>query len=268
MRRRELLGLGVSTAIVLLVGCSKDGKKRGGKGGDDASLPPIQFSVDTPDLMLTWIDDRGGTHVESKVERVPTEQARLVRVSGGEAKDSSVEIYVADISEPAKEYTAHGYARSAWEEEIARRRKDNPDVEESPRQRPREARAPRRTDGNPSNDPHGRPDSDRESPPDKLDPSMKGVTVIVYGASWCSACHAALDHLRGKGVKTVFKNIETDRSASEEMSVKLERAGGRRGSIPVIDIAGQIIVGFSARDIDRALKKAVASPKGASGTLM
>lgn len=262
MRRRELLGLGLSAAATSAIGCSKDGKKKGGKGGDEASLPPIQFSVDTPDLMLTWIDDRGGTHVESKVERVPSDQARLVRVSGGDAKDSSVEIYVADVSEPAREYTAHGFSRSAWEDEIARRRKDSPELaDERPRSRPREAPA-RRNEGNAPRDPHGRSGAEGEPPPDKVDPTLKGVSAIVYGASWCSACHAALDHLRGKGVKTLFKNIETDRSASEEMSVKLDKVGARRGSIPVIDIAGQIIVGFSARDIDRALKKAV------GGTIM
>ena len=43
----------------------------------------------------------------------------------------------------------------------------------------------------------------------------------------------------------VLKDIEADRLADEEMQEKLETAGRRGGSIPVIDVQGQILVGFS-----------------------
>lgn len=92
--------------------------------------------------------------------------------------------------------------------------------------------------------------------PGTLDPTYSKVVAIVYGASWCGACHQAEAHLKRRGVKTILKDIEADRSAGEEMALKLQKAGGHRGSIPVIDINGQILVGFSTQSLDRALDKA------------
>jgi hypothetical protein len=40
------------------------------------------------------------------------------------------------------------------------------------------------------------------------------------------------------------------------MREKLSRAGQRGGQIPVIDVRGQIIVGFSEQSVDRALARA------------
>ena len=51
-------------------------------------------------------------------------------------------------------------------------------------------------------------------------------------------------------------------SVASEMQQKLAKAGRRGGSIPVIDVRGQILVGFSAAEIDRALSRAP------SGTLL
>jgi hypothetical protein len=56
----------------------------------------------------------------------------------------------------------------------------------------------------------------------------------------------------------VIKNIEEDEGAAREMNDKLERIGRRGGSIPIIDVAGQILVGYSRSEIDRALKRASA----------
>ena len=54
-------------------------------------------------------------------------------------------------------------------------------------------------------------------------------------------------------------DIEETPGAAAEMRDKLSRAGHHGGSIPVIDVRGQILVGFSASSIDRALAKASAS---------
>ena len=75
--------------------------------------------------------------------------------------------------------------------------------------------------------------------------------VIIYTARWCGACHRAMAHLDEAGVDYVNKDIEDDPDAEEEY---LEKSGGRRG-IPLIDVGGQIMQGYSRRGLDRLLAK-------------
>lgn len=74
-------------------------------------------------------------------------------------------------------------------------------------------------------------------------------SVTVYSAVWCAYCHAAKDYFDKIGVKYTDKDVEKDPSAGTEAVDK----SGQRG-IPVIDIAGDIIVGFDKPKIDAALK--------------
>ena len=77
--------------------------------------------------------------------------------------------------------------------------------------------------------------------------------VIVYGASWCSACHQAMAYFKKKGITFIEKDIEKDSDAANEMNGKLRRAGQRSGSIPVLDVRGRILVGFDPRAVEEAL---------------
>jgi glutaredoxin len=81
--------------------------------------------------------------------------------------------------------------------------------------------------------------------------------VIIYGASWCGACHEAVAYLKRKGIAFVEKDIEEDANAAREMQAKLARAGKRSGSIPVLDVRGKVMVGFNAREVDSALGEAL-----------
>ncbi|HSW37079.1 MAG TPA: glutaredoxin domain-containing protein [Candidatus Saccharimonadales bacterium] len=73
--------------------------------------------------------------------------------------------------------------------------------------------------------------------------------VTIYSATWCAFCHAAKDYLDKLGVKYIDKDVETDPAAGMEAVNK----SGQRG-IPVIDIDGDIIVGFDRQRIDTSLK--------------
>ncbi|CAN5124783.1 glutaredoxin family protein [soil metagenome] len=73
--------------------------------------------------------------------------------------------------------------------------------------------------------------------------------VIVYSATWCAFCHAAKDYFDKLGVKYEDRDIESDPAYATESVTK----SGQRG-IPVIDIDGEIIVGFDRPKIDAALK--------------
>jgi glutaredoxin len=81
--------------------------------------------------------------------------------------------------------------------------------------------------------------------------------VIVYGASWCGACHQAMAYMKKKGIAFVEKDIEKDTGAEREMRSKLARAGINTGSIPILDVHGKIIVGFSEEALDKALGAAL-----------
>lgn len=72
--------------------------------------------------------------------------------------------------------------------------------------------------------------------------------VIVYSAGWCAFCHAAKQYLDKLGVKYDDRDIESKKEYLDE-SVK---KSGQMG-IPVLDIGGEIIIGFDRPKIDAAL---------------
>jgi glutaredoxin len=102
------------------------------------------------------------------------------------------------------------------------------------------------------------PSSSAEAEPSAA-PSAQ-VTATIYGASWCGPCHQAEALLKSLGVKVTMKDIEKSSAAAREMQDRLRRINRQGGSIPVIDVMGQIFVGFS----DGALRKAVAKARSAT----
>jgi glutaredoxin-like YruB-family protein len=73
--------------------------------------------------------------------------------------------------------------------------------------------------------------------------------VIVYSAGWCGFCHAAKQYLDKLGVSYDDRDVDNSKSAMEEAVTK----SGQRG-IPVLDIEGDIVIGFDRPKIDAALK--------------
>ena len=99
------------------------------------------------------------------------------------------------------------------------------------------------------------------------DPSMSGMgsgdeggetgdggnerRVIVYGTSWCGACKAAREFLHGHHIPYVEKDIEKDAAAENELARKAKRAGLKLGGVPVIDVAGQLTMGYDPNTLTR-----------------
>jgi glutaredoxin-like YruB-family protein len=73
--------------------------------------------------------------------------------------------------------------------------------------------------------------------------------ILVYSATWCAFCHAAKDYFDKLGVKYTDKDIEKDPQSGLEAVAKSQQRG-----IPVIDIDGDIIIGFDRPKIDAVLK--------------
>lgn len=74
------------------------------------------------------------------------------------------------------------------------------------------------------------------------------ATVTVYSADWCGFCHAAKQYLDRKGIKYTEKNVEENQKFAQEAVEKSGQMG-----IPVLDIGGDIIIGFDRPKIDKAL---------------
>lgn len=254
-RARGPLLLALCCALALTpIACKKPGAapdKDSSTAPKAAELPPLEVKADTPNLLLTWIDDKGDFHVVQKPADVPTEGRRTVRVVVTTREEGTgQQVYVANLDEttPTGAYRLKTMPRSEWEELGAAKRKAR-----------MEALAPSAL---PSAAPPGseKPDGKPGAAPGAKAPAT-GVVAIVYGADWCKPCHDAERYLKQRGATVVKKDIESSEVAADEMRKKLERVGRSGASIPVIDIMGQIQVGFSPA----ALEQAIASAKNAKG---
>jgi glutaredoxin len=77
------------------------------------------------------------------------------------------------------------------------------------------------------------------------------VDVTVYYTSWCPACRAARSYLSERGIRFVEHDVENDPRAKSRQKLL-----NPRGSIPTIDIEGQVLVGFDPTKIERAIDHA------------
>ncbi len=68
--------------------------------------------------------------------------------------------------------------------------------------------------------------------------------VTIYSTPTCHFCHLAKDFFQEKGVKYEEYNVATDLEKRKEMVEKSGQMG-----VPVIDIDGQIVVGFAEEQV-------------------
>jgi glutaredoxin len=222
------------------------------------TLPDLIIQSDTPNMMLTWIDEHGGTHVETTSKSIPLTARKMVRVVIADQEAGTKDpIYIVDLSdESAPSYRAEQISRRQWEDEIERRRgqldlADLDALEENGTTRRPPSHPPVPRDPGLPRDLPPSPFGPDPNVPDK--PPIPGLVVIVYGADWCKPCHAALDHLKRRGVKTEFKDVDKDAGAKDDMQRKLAKLGKPSAAVPVIDVGGQILIGFSPSSLDKAL---------------
>lgn len=79
---------------------------------------------------------------------------------------------------------------------------------------------------------------------------MSQHNVTVYSTPTCHYCVLAKKYLTEKGVQFQDVDVSTDRSKVIEMVEKSNQMG-----VPVIDINGNIIVGFRPDAFDELLNK-------------
>jgi len=75
------------------------------------------------------------------------------------------------------------------------------------------------------------------------------MPVKIYSTEWCHFCKEAKKFFEENKVKFTEVDVGKDQKAAEEMIEKSGQMG-----VPVIDINGEIIVGFDRNRIKKALK--------------
>lgn len=74
------------------------------------------------------------------------------------------------------------------------------------------------------------------------------ANVKIYTTSWCVYCKAAKEFFKANNIKYDEIDVENDQKAQEEMIHKSGQLG-----VPVIEVNGEIFVGFDKRGLARAL---------------
>jgi glutaredoxin len=224
---RRLL-LAVAVCLFLLPAC-KAGKDQPSEDEATASEgSTLPFTVDAK-VLYTWIKEDGSFQLSEKLEEIPAPARQLVRVVvEGAPPGSPTHVFVANLSaaKAGDQLKATPLGRTEWEANGLEFRKAK--VEPLEKQAAADAPSP---------------------------PMAQGKNAVVYGADWCGPCHQAEDYLKKLGVAVVKKDIEEDPNAATEMRAKLRTAGlGSSSSIPILDVAGTMLIGFSPRAIDAALR--------------
>ncbi len=74
------------------------------------------------------------------------------------------------------------------------------------------------------------------------------MAVLIYSTPTCPYCHMAKDFFKKHNVEYKDVNVAADENALRDMITKSGQMG-----VPVIDVNGQIIVGFDKEGIAAAL---------------
>lgn len=214
------------------------------RGDGAAAAVPFEVRADATDLVFFWFDEAGNAHSATSVRDVPEARRQVVRVDPPRPEMRTPgQVYVTDLRAPSPQGTfpVRAVAAEALSQQVlAMGGLQGPLGSQAPAAPPQQPTQAAQA-GAPQNGPaaaHG-------------DPAH--ASVILYGASWCSACHSAAAWMRAHHIAFVEKDIEQDPGAQQEMMAKAQRAGVPTGSIPILDVRGHILVGFSPPDIERAL---------------
>lgn len=84
---------------------------------------------------------------------------------------------------------------------------------------------------------------------------MKGLKgfklkkIIVYTLPYCGHCKALKAFLNRKNVEFDDINVEEDNKAAEEIIGRTKQSG-----FPVIDIGGELIIGFDEKEMEEKLR--------------
>jgi glutaredoxin len=79
----------------------------------------------------------------------------------------------------------------------------------------------------------------------------RDIEVHLYMTEWCPYCLRARAYLKSLGVRLVEYDVDRDKSKNQERV----RKGGKGSGVPLIDVEGIIVKGFSPDSIKSAVEK-------------
>lgn len=211
-------------ATLGLVGCQGEDPVAHLSADGEPIQPPFAVRGEAEGLLLVYVD-QDGAHTVARRSDVPAEHRAMVRVDDLQAApedrlDPDL-VYVADLRRPGADghYPVRRMTRASFEARVA-----------------------------PVASPT--PEGTAEAQPA---PSPSAGEVVIYGASWCSACRSAAGFLRSREVAFVERDVEREPGAREAMLRAAQTAGIQPRGIPVIDFRGRIIQGFDQPALERAI---------------
>ncbi len=222
---RACLFIGVLLAV--LGGCEPEAPpqpKADAPASSDAAPTEATFEPGTTKAVLTFAGDRGTFKDGQAVEDVPEASRGMVRVSLLEGPPPPTgQVWVANLKATGDGPVALSTVKRDLFEELAL----------------------------------GQGLSSEVTLPEGLEPPEQVGTaageVIVYKTAWCGVCKKVQSYLDRKGVTYVAKDIEKDRTAAAELQAKASKAGVKTGSVPVIDVGGELMVGFDRGRLEKLL---------------
>lgn len=77
---------------------------------------------------------------------------------------------------------------------------------------------------------------------------METKQVTIYSTPTCHFCHAAKDYFAANSIPFTDINVATDLDRRKEMIEKSGQMG-----VPVIDVGGEIVIGFDQKKLAELL---------------
>lgn len=182
------------------------------------------FDPGADQFVLTYAGDRGVFADCSAVEEVPENARGLVAVNVFGRRAPAGKVWLCNLSKPDGEgkFALEAVPRERFEELILG------DGRSSKVELP----------------------GDLELP--DVQPAPKGE-VILYKTEWCGVCSKAQAYFEREGIEYVAKDIEKDPGAQAELAAKAKAAGVPMGSVPMIDVGGELLRGFDIKRIETLL---------------
>jgi glutaredoxin len=220
--------------IALLVAC----KKTPSQGEAEAQVPIVKD--DTKGLSFQYLNEKGDYRGVDTPAEVPNDARSFVRVYDSNRDPPEGSVFIADLTHKNGDgtYTVRVAPRDELDSRALEKRKAvGPTIAVNGQSAPLAGDAGAQGGAAPSA------------------AIAMAPQVIIYGAEWCGACHQAAEYLTKRGIRFVEKDIEKDSGAEREMRAKLAKAGLPGGGIPVIDVGGNVMVGFLPSKVEAALKR-------------
>lgn len=221
----------------------------GERSDDPGRAPAVPFEVrrESSDFTFFWFDAHGAAHAVTGVDDVPQGNRRVVRVDPPRPEQREPGwVYVADLRAPGAggRYAVRAVSSEQLASDLAAinglaaaMAVPSPAMPAVPAAPP-SVLAPAIEPPGPRPGAHG----------------TEQARVVIYGASWCSACHQAAGWLRAQGIPFIEHDIEQEPAVAQEMYARARQQGVPTGSIPIIDVNGRLMVGFNPAALEQAIR--------------